>query len=78
MDELERRILALEFQAQNDRDLSEWRYSDHSRRLRELEANPVTTATLIKLLVAVCLPIGVWIITGDVRKALVALRMMGG
>jgi hypothetical protein len=78
MDDLERRQLTLEFQAQQDRDLSEWRYYDLSRRLQTLEANPVTAAGLVKLAAAIALPVGAWLLTGDLRKALAVLRMTAG
>lgn len=77
MDDLERRVLTLELQAQNDRDLTEWRYSDLSRRLQALEENQVTAGSIIRIMLAICLPVGVWLLTGDLRKALAALRMMG-
>lgn len=77
MDDLERRLLTLELESKHERELSDSRFDNLSRRLQALEANPVTVMGLMKLMLALLLPFGVWLLTGDLRKALVALRMMG-
>ncbi len=75
--ELERRLLTLELEAKHERELSDSRFDSLSRRLQALEANPVTIGSLGRIFLAISLPVAVWLLTGDLRKALAALRMMG-
>jgi len=77
MDDLERRLLTLEIENRHERELRDFQIDALSRRLLALETNPVTAAGLLKLAFAIALPLGVWVLTGDLRKALAALRMMG-
>lgn len=77
MDDLERRLLTLEIESRHERELRDFQIDALSRRLLVLETNPITASSLAKLAVALLLPIGVWLLTGDLRKALAALRMMG-
>jgi hypothetical protein len=78
MDDLERRLLTMELEAKHERELSDWRHAEVSRRLQRLEQNPVMLASIAKIATALVLPIGVWLLTGDLRKALAAFRLMGG
>jgi hypothetical protein len=77
MDDLERRILALEHQARHERELTEWKLDALCRRLQVLEASPlrISAPALLKIMIAIFLPASVLLLTGDLRKALAALRM---
>jgi hypothetical protein len=78
MDDLERRLLTLELETKHERELQDFRYDDLSHRLLVLEKNPVTASSLLKLAAAIALPLGVWLITGDLRKALAVARLGAG
>jgi|KBSSwiStaDraftv2_1062776.scaffolds.fasta_scaffold1527012_1 hypothetical protein len=77
MDDLERRLLILEMETKHERELSDSRFDSLSRRLQVLETNPLTVGSMGRILLAIGLPVAVWLLTGDLRKALAALRMMG-
>lgn len=78
MDDLERRLLTMELEVKHERELSDYRYDGLCRRLQRLEQSPVTLAGMLKIATALALPLGVWLLTGDLRKALVAFRLMAG
>jgi hypothetical protein len=81
MDNLERRLIALEHQQHHDRELTDWRLDEHSRRLQALERNPLqrlSYGSTIKLLIALLLPLAVLFATGDLRKAAMAIRLAAG
>ena len=78
MDDLERRLLTLELETKHERELQDFRYDDLCQRLLVLEKNPVTASSLLKLVAAIALPLGVWLITGDLRKALAVARLGAG
>ncbi len=81
MDDLERRIIVIEQQIRHDREMSAWRFSDISRQLQELQTRPLSylsAGSIIKILIAILLPLAVWLLTGDLRKALEASRLAGG
>ena len=77
MDDLERQMLTLQLEHQHERELRDFQIDALSRRLQVLETNPVTVGSLGRIFLAISLPIAVWLLTGDLRKALAALRMMG-
>jgi len=81
--DLERRVIVLEEQSRHERELTDWRFSDLSRRLQAMErgqARQLPTGSMSKIMIAVALPLAVLVITGDLRRALLAaLRLaMGG
>jgi hypothetical protein len=81
MDDLERRVIVLEQKVQHEQELTDWRFADLSRQLQDLQSAPLqqlSAGAMIKLTFAVALPIVVWMITGDLRKALSALRLAAG
>ncbi len=80
MDDLERRVIVLEQQFRHERERSDWRHQDLSQQLLELQSRSLTltTGNLVKIVVAVLLPLIVWLITGDLRKALEASRLARG
>lgn len=90
MDNLERRVIALEHQRialqqdlGHEREMTDWRFADLSRRLQALEQaatlswSRIPLGSVMKLVVAFLLPLTVWFATGDLRKALQAAHLAG-
>jgi hypothetical protein len=81
MEDLERRLIVLEQRCQHDREMTGYRLADISRQLQELQSRPLSQLSaggLIKITIAILLPLFVWLVTGDLRKALEASRLAGG
>lgn len=73
MDDLERRIIHLEHSTQSDRQLTQVHLDALYRRLAALESNPlrsIQAGTIFRALVAIGLPIAVWLVTGDLARAI--------
>lgn len=76
MDDLERRILTVEHTIASDRQLTQLHLSQLHQRLEALEAHPlrsINPGMIFRILMAVVLPIIVWLATGDMAKALRAV-----
>lgn len=79
MDELERRIIHLEATARSERERTDYHLASLHRRMELLEARPVMGAgALVKLILAICLPLLVLLATGDLGAAIRAARLAGG
>ena len=81
MDDIERRLIILEQHFAHERERVNWRLEGLSRQLLTLQAQQSATPTLgslVKILLALLLPILVWLMTGDLKEALKAGRLVGG
>jgi hypothetical protein len=79
MDSLEQRILALELQAKHERELTDFRLDDLSRRLQAMEKpKSLPVGSIGKIALALALPLVVLLGTGDMRKVLAVLRLIIG
>lgn len=81
MEDLERRLIVLEQRCQHDREMNAYRFADFSRQLLELQSRPLSqlsAGSLTKITIAILLPLIVWLLTGDLRKALEASRLATG
>ena len=73
MDDLERRIIQLEHQAKSDRQLTQVHLDQVYRQLQSLQSSPlrqIPLGTIFRISLALLLPIIVWVVTGDLGKAL--------
>jgi hypothetical protein len=73
MDDLERRIIQLEHQAKSDRQLTQVHLDVLYRRLTTLESHPlrqIPLGTIFRISLALLLPVIVWLVTGDLGKAI--------
>ena len=77
MDDLERRILTLEHTQSADRQLAQLHLDALYLRLAALESHPlrrINLGAIFRILTAIVLPIIVWLATGDITRALRAIR----
>ena len=77
MDDLERRIIHLEHATSSDRQLTQIHLDALYQRLQSLESSPlrqISPGAIFRILMAIGLPVIVWLLTGDLAKALRAIR----
>lgn len=81
MDNLERRVIVLEQQLRHERELSDWRFDALSRQFQAFQTRPlaqVTAQTILKILLAIAIPLTALMSTGDLRRLLMAIRLAVG
>lgn len=77
MDDLERRIISLEQAAKYERERTDYHLAGLHHRLQVLETSPlraISLRSLLKVLLAISLPLLVLLATGDLRAAIRAIR----
>ena len=85
MDDLERRTLSLEHTIASDRQLTQLHIAMLYQRLQAIEAQPspnplpawlqgISLGSALRILLAIVIPLGVWLVTGDITRALRAIR----